>query len=178
MSGHRVGRRVRRRFRGESTQKVDSKGRVSIPATFRRVIEASDPDWVEGRPANLVIVYGDERRAFLECYTMDAIAEVDEKIGSLKRGSPKRIYLERMFNGLSVDTSVDGTGRLVLPKKVRDKIGLDGDGEAFFIASGDTFQIWKPKTYDATQMVDDEALFATLPEGADPLMLLDDEEDE
>ncbi|MEP4311011.1 MAG: MraZ, partial [Lentilitoribacter sp.] len=28
-----------RRFRGESDHKVDTKGRVSIPASFRRVIE-------------------------------------------------------------------------------------------------------------------------------------------
>ena len=34
-----------RRFRGESVHKVDAKGRVSIPAAFRRVLEDGDPDW-------------------------------------------------------------------------------------------------------------------------------------
>ncbi|QDY69461.1 division/cell wall cluster transcriptional repressor MraZ [Qingshengfaniella alkalisoli] len=164
-----------RRFRGESTQKVDSKGRVSIPATFRRVLEAGDPDWVEGKPANLVIVYADERRNFLECYTMDAISEVDSKIAQMKRGSPARVYMERIFNGQSIDASVDGTGRLVLPKKARDKIGLENDCEAFFIASGDTFQIWKPETFEASQSINVDELFEGLPEGADPLMLLDQE---
>ena len=33
-----------RRFRGEGLYKVDSKGRVSIPALFRRVIESCDPN--------------------------------------------------------------------------------------------------------------------------------------
>ena len=56
---------VARRFRGEGLQKVDAKGRVSIPALFRRVIEACDPNWCDGLPPELVIVYGDSRRNFL-----------------------------------------------------------------------------------------------------------------
>ena len=39
-----------RRFRGESHHKVDAKGRVSIPASFRRVLEAGDPNWQSDAP--------------------------------------------------------------------------------------------------------------------------------
>lgn len=162
-----------RRFRGESTQKVDNKGRVSIPASFRRVLAAGDPDWSDGHPANLVIVYGDHRRSYLECYTIEAIEEVDDKIAAMPRGSAARRYLEKMFNGMSLETSVDTTGRLVLPKKLRDKIGLDNDSEAYFIGSGDTFQIWKAETFGAEEMASEDALLEALPEGADPLVLLD-----
>ena len=52
-----------RRFRGEGHHKVDGKGRVSIPASFRRVLESGDPDWTDGLNPNLVIVYGDHRRS-------------------------------------------------------------------------------------------------------------------
>ena len=55
-----------RRFRGEGLKKVDSKGRVSIPARFRRVIESCDPGWTDGLQPELVIVYGDNRKNFLE----------------------------------------------------------------------------------------------------------------
>ena len=72
-----------RRFRGESEHKVDTKGRVSIPALFRRVLEAGDPDWQSGQNPQLVVVYGDHRRNYLECYTMEAIEEVDAKIDAL-----------------------------------------------------------------------------------------------
>ncbi|MBT4568371.1 MAG: cell division/cell wall cluster transcriptional repressor MraZ, partial [Marinovum sp.] len=101
-----------RRFRGEGLQKVDAKGRVSIPALFRRVIEACDPNWCDGLPPELVIVYGDSRRNFLECYTIEAIQEVDRKIDQLARGSLGRKTLERLFHGQSFPTLIDDTGRL------------------------------------------------------------------
>ena len=124
---------------------MDAKGRVSIPALFRRVLQEGDPDWQEGDNPNLVIVYGDHRRKYLECYTIEAIEEVDAQIDALDRGTPERELLEELFSGQSLPTSVDETGRLVLPIKLREKIGLKG--EAYFIATGDTFQIWDPETY-------------------------------
>ncbi|MGA9254475.1 MAG: division/cell wall cluster transcriptional repressor MraZ [Roseobacter sp.] len=160
-----------RRFRGESHHKVDTKGRVSIPASFRRVIEASDPNWTSGDAPELVIVYGDHRRNYLECYTMQAIEEVDAKIDDLPRGSMERKMLQRLFHGQSFPTSVDETGRLVLPAKLRQKIGLDG--EAFFIAAGDTFQIWEPDTYEAEEASKTEAWLDELPDDFDPLIFLD-----
>lgn len=159
-----------RRFRGESTPKVDGKGRVSIPALFRRVLEVSDPDWTEGLNPNLVIVYGDERRKYLECYTMEAIYEVDDEIASMPRGSIERGLLERLINGQSFPTSVDETGRLVLPAMLRKKIGLDN--EAFFISSGDTFQIWKPETYEEVENARVKAWLQGQPDDFDTLSLL------
>ncbi len=160
-----------RRFRGESQHKVDTKGRVSIPASFRRVLEASDPNWKSGETPELVIVYGDHRRSYLECYTMEAIDEVDAKIDALPRGSMERKMLQALFHGQSFPTTVDDTGRLVLPAKLRAKINLDG--EAFFIGMGDTFQIWSPHTYDTQERAKQEAWLDELPEDFDPMEFLD-----
>ena len=160
-----------RTFRGESHHKVDGKGRVSIPASFRRVLEASDPNWTDGLNPELVIVYGDHRRSFLECYTTEAIQEVDAKIDALPRGSMERKMLQRLFHGQSFPTNVDETGRLVLPLKLRKKIDLDN--EAFFIAAGDTFQVWKPETYEAEELARTEEWLDDLPDDFDPLMFLD-----
>jgi MraZ protein len=150
---------------------VDSKGRVSIPASFRRVLEASDPNCHDKESPELVIVYGDHRRSYLECYTIEAIEEVDAKIDSLPRGSMERKMLQRLFHGQSYPTNVDETGRLVLPAKLRQKIGLEG--EAFFIAAGDTFQIWKPETYEQEELSKTEAWLDELPDDFDPLIYLD-----
>jgi len=150
---------------------VDTKGRVSIPASFRRVLEAGDPAWQSGDAPELVIVYGDHRRKFLECYTIEAINEVDAKIDALPRGSMERKMLQRMFHGQSFPTNVDETGRLVLPAKLRAKIALEG--EAFFIAAGDTFQIWKPETYEVEELAKSEEWLDDQPDDFDPLVYLD-----
>ena len=160
-----------RRFRGEGHHKVDTKGRVSIPASFRRVIEAGDPAWSEGKAPELVIVYGDHRRKYLECYTVDAANEVDARIDRMPRGSIERRMLEKLFNGQSLLTTVDETGRIVLPAKLRQKV--DMTSEAYFIASGDTFQIWKPETYEEIEEAKTEAWLNNQPEDFDVLTLLD-----
>ena len=159
-----------RRFRGESEHKVDTKGRVSIPALFRRVLEAGDPDWQSGQNPQLVVVYGDHRRNYLECYTMEAIEEVDAKIDALPRGSKPRRMMETLFHRQSHPMTVDETGRLVLPAKLRNKIGLDD--MAIFAGAGDTFQIWKPEDYEADK-AKAEAVLDEMPEDFDIMMYLD-----
>ncbi|QFT63834.1 MraZ protein [Roseivivax halotolerans] len=165
-----MGRRLR--FRGSGHQKVDKKGRVSIPASFRRVLEAGDPAWEPGQNPEFVIVYGDHRRNFLECYTMVAIEEVEDQIDDMPRGSPERRILENIFTGLSVTATVDETGRIVLTQLLRDKIGVPLDSEAFFIASGDTFQVWNPETYNEVERARVDEYLDALPADVDPLTLL------
>nr|WP_283255001.1 division/cell wall cluster transcriptional repressor MraZ [Marivita sp. GX14005] len=159
------------RFRGESRHKVDAKGRVSIPAQFRRVLEAGDPEWKEGLNPELVVVYGDKRRNYLECFTVQAIDEVDEKIEALPRGSRARKALETLFNAQSHPTSVDETGRLVLPAKLRAKIGLSS--EAVFVGSGDTFKIWEPETYESEHQAEMDEWLESLPPDQDIMTFLD-----
>jgi len=167
---------VVRRFRGEGHHKVDGKGRVSIPAHFRRVLESGDPAWSEGKLPEFVVVYGDHRREFLECFTIDAANEVDAKIDRMKRGSTPRRLLEKLFNGQSTPATVDDTGRIVLPAKLRQKIGIES--EAYFIATGDTFQIWKPETFEKVDAVKTAALLDDMPEDFDVLSLLDEAEED
>lgn len=102
---------------------------------------------------------------------MEAIEEVDAKIDALPRGSMQRKMLQRLFHGQSFPTTIDDTGRLVLPAKLRSKIGLEK--EAFFIAAGDTFQIWKTETYEAEELARTEEWLEELPEDFDPLEFLD-----
>lgn len=164
-------------FRGEFTQKVDGKARVSIPAAFRRVLDAGDPDSTRKR---IVMVYGDERRKFAECYTIAEAARLEARIRALPLGSQKRRILERNMITLSATIEIDDDGRIVLPAKVRDKIGIGADdlakgAEAVFAGALDTFQIWKSATYDADILRAAEDDLADLPEDMDILSLLSDD---
>lgn len=134
-----------RKFRGSEDLKVDAKGRVSIPARFRRVFEAADAEFGPGKRAQLVIVYGPEEWRHLRLYTMEAIAEVDEEISRMPRGSDEREVLEKIMNGYADGAEIDNDGRLVLPLKLREKLGLTD--AAFLIASGDYMKLWEPGHY-------------------------------
>ena len=123
-----------RRFRGSFHQKVDGKGRVSIPASFRRVVEAGDPDWTEGLRPNLVIVYGLDSQKRLDCYTLNAIEDIEERIDMMQPGSPERETLELTFHGHAADAQIDEDGRIVLPQRLRDKLGLEPNEAALFMA--------------------------------------------
>ena len=88
----------------------------------------------------------------------------------MPRGSLDRRRIQHLFHGQSLPTSVDETGRIVIPARQRDKIGLES--EAFFIAAGDKFQIWKPETYTALELERKRALAAKLRVGSNPRKLL------
>ncbi|MEM8787611.1 MAG: division/cell wall cluster transcriptional repressor MraZ [Pseudomonadota bacterium] len=159
-----------RRFRGESVHKVDGKGRVSIPAPFRRVLEDGDPDWKPGEKPNLVLVYGRKGRNCLEGYSVRSMEKVDDMISALPRFAPQREALERMLNSQSVDGQVDENGRLVLKPQLRERFGLFD--EALFAGMGEKFQIWEPGAYAEDQARIEEWVEAQDEEN-DPFALLD-----
>ncbi|HRO14445.1 MAG TPA: division/cell wall cluster transcriptional repressor MraZ [Paracoccus sp. (in: a-proteobacteria)] len=159
-----------RRFRGSEEVRVDAKGRISIPAKFRRVFESCDPDWETGRRPQLVIVYGRDDWRHLELYTIEAIEEIDAQIDLMQRGSPERRLLESIMHGAAEEAEIDPDGRLLLPQKLREKIGLDD--RAFFIASGDYLKLWRPEAYAEAEGDAVEALVASFEPGFDPRSLL------
>ncbi|MGH1329882.1 MAG: division/cell wall cluster transcriptional repressor MraZ [Paracoccaceae bacterium] len=157
-------------FIGEYTFKVDAKGRMSIPALFRRELEEGDASACDTNRPKLVIVYGNAKKKFLEVYTAEAFRKVAADIGNMPRGTQDRRMLERFVLGMSHPTEVDADGRLVLPQKLREKIALDK--EAFFIGAGETFQIWKPETFDTENAATTDAWLDEMPDDFDPLSLL------
>ena len=159
-----------RRFRGESLHKVDLKGRVSVPAPFRRVLEDGDPEFKTGSNPNFVIVYGGVKTPCLEAYTIKSISIVDQLISKLPRFSREREILERFINTQSLYIQLDENGRIVLPPKLKAFIGLEG--EAIFAGMGEKFQIWEPKTYESElQLLQDD--FSKLTGTANPFYLID-----
>lgn len=159
------------RFRGNSIQKMDlAKGQVSVPAPFRRVIETSDPDWAEGRKPQFVIVYGDHRRDYLECFTIGAMNEIDALVDAMERGSIEREMVEELYYGQSHPAEVQPDGRIVIPKPLREKIGL-GE-QVFFIGAGDRFHIWHPASYEAKKAARTRDWLDRQPPDFDPASLL------
>lgn len=131
------------RFRGTSTHKVDGKGRVSIPAEFRRVLDTCDPDRDPGTNARVHVLYGDTRNPWLTCYSVAAMQEMDAKIEALPDGHPDREVLEDYFYNYVDTLTMDDSGRLVLSRALREQVGIVD--EATFASKGRTFRILSPQ---------------------------------
>jgi MraZ protein len=155
-------------FRGEFYQKVDAKARVSIPAAFRRILEAEDPSSPEFPRPRVYMVYGGAKRNFVECYSKSGADALAEKIEAMELGSPERDRAERDLISRSVMVEIEPDGRIVLPAKVRAKMGfaeMDGGGEAAFAGYTNRFKLYRREIYDA-EFGDEED------DGIDPLALV------
>ena len=131
------------RFVSTFTNKIDAKGRVSIPAPFRAVLERDG--------------YGSASLGGIYCYpSLDAPAldaggeRLAKKIDGLLSGLPdysdERDELSVALYGDVQILSIDGDGRIVLPQNLREHAGLDGT--VTFVGLGDKFQMWEPGQFE------------------------------
>ena len=153
---------MKQRFTSTSTHKVDAKGRVSIPAHFRRVLDEADPDREPGTNPRVHVLYGDRREPWLTCHSMASFDEMVDHLDGMEPNNPLRPALNAYFFKHAVTLVIDDSGRLILTKALRDRIGADG--EAVFAGMGKTFHIYSP---EAPQEAVDPlaALIASLSEG-------------
>ena len=157
-------------FLGEFNQKVDSKGRMSIPADFRSVLAEGDPRYPENPLIRLVVLHGPHLKQCLHAYTVEAMAEIEAGINRLPRGSVERKRASRLILAKAWKTEIDKDGRIVLPQRLRQQIGLEG--EASMVAMGDYFEIWNAETYEEMESAETEAWLDELPEDFDPLSMI------
>lgn len=147
-------------FRGEFYQKVDAKARVSIPAAFRAILNADDPQKGEKGGARLYLVYGGKSRTFVEGYSKRGADQLAADIEAMEMGSPERTRAERDLVSRSVMVEIDADGRIVLPQRVREKMGFGGDlpsdAEAAFAGFTNRFRLYRREVYDAELAEDDE----------------------
>ena len=158
-------------FTGEYVQKVDGKGRMSIPADFRRVLESGDPTWTEGLTPALYLLYGDHLREQLQVYSAVEFDAIAARIKAMPLGDANRTRLSRLILGQSIRLEVDKDGRIVMPIRQRQKLGLT-EGEVYFSGVGDHFEIWKADTFSASVGKGLTDWLAEQPDGFDPLSLL------
>ncbi len=159
-------------FTGTHTQKVDAKGRMSIPADFRRVLEAGDPEWTPGLFPRMYLLYGDHLKNQLHGYTVEEFEALAAQIKALPRGSERKQKLSRLIIGQSIKLDIDKDGRTVMPIKQRQKLGLT-EGELTFSGLGDYFEIWKADVFGEEVTEDLSGWLDTQEDGFDPLILLD-----
>mgnify|MGYP003120092484 CR=1 FL=1 len=137
------------RFQGSEDMKVDAKFRLSIPSDFRRVLESQDPDWQPGEQPRVVLLTSRRLDGFVEGYSLETIAEIHDMLARKPKADPKFKALREHYIASAVQVSVDETGRIVVPAKVRDKLGVGKDEYVTFVGDLKSFQLWKREDREA-----------------------------
>jgi MraZ protein len=127
------------RFVSTFTNKIDAKGRVSIPAPFRAVLERDGY-------AGGIYCYPSLDAPALDAGGERLAKKIDGLLSGLPDYSDERDELSVALYGDVQVLGIDGDGRIILPQGLRDHAGIQG--EITFVGLGDKFQMWAPQRFD------------------------------
>lgn len=162
-------------FTGEERARIDGKGRMSIPAEFRKVLMAGDPDREEGGAYRLQLNYGDHLRDRLEVRTVEAHRAIAQRIADWEpqddEEEAEKDAAAHLMLTQSQPIEVDRDGRIVLPARFRARLGL-AEGEVAFAGKGDRFEIWAAETYEVEVQARLRDFLAAKPRNYNPMTAL------
>ena len=139
------------RFVSTFTNRIDAKGRISVPAAFRAVLERDRYGRAaeQSGPPSLYCYPALDARA-LDAGGERLARKIDGLLGGLPDYSDERDVLSVALYGDVQILSLDPDGRIVLPQSLRTYLGLgDGAAEITFVGLGDKFQLWEPAGFAA-----------------------------
>lgn len=145
-------------FVSHFTNRVDAKGRVSIPAPFRAALAK---DGFEG-----LYCFPSPFQGAVDSGGNGLIAEIQKRLDAFSTLSMEYDALSTALYGASETLKIDRDGRVVLSDMIRNHTGIDG--EVTFVGQGFKFQIWEPTKFSKHR---DEAMkraLAVLSSGGAP----------
>lgn len=128
------------RFVSTFINKIDAKGRVSVPASFRAVLER------DGLVDGGIYCYPSLDAPALDAGGKSLAANIDRLLDGLPDYSDERDELSVALYGDVVTLAVDQDGRIVLPDALRAHAGLST--QVAFVGLGQKFQMWEPTQFE------------------------------
>jgi MraZ protein len=120
-------------FLGQYQHSLDEKGRLTIPARFRELLNKG-AYITQGFDKNLMVM------------TPEAFEQVLDKITSISLTDPNGRLLRRLILSNAYQVDVDKAGRILIPPGSRNFLGLEG--EAMVVGQGEYFEIWLPTDWN------------------------------
>lgn len=114
-------------FLGQFEHTVDEKGRMTIPARFRELLEGG-AYVTQGFDSNLIVL------------PTGAFQQIYQRVNQLSMTDPTTRQLKRLIFSYATRLEFDKAGRILLPQFLRETAGLDG--AAVVVGVGDYFEIW------------------------------------
>ncbi len=132
-------------FLGSYLYQVDSKGRVTLPAAFRRGSESSS--------LVLVQAFSDALALFPE----ESWNTVEERFAELVQRNPEKRRDALRFTANAHSVSPDKQGRILVPDRLRAAIGLEED--VLIVGAINRIELWNPTRFaESDKQLDDETL--------------------
>jgi MraZ protein len=122
-------------FKGTYHHRIDAKGRLPVPAPFRRTL---------GEPGLVVVTLLDQ---CLAAYAPAEWGKLEAQLAALPAFSKPVKALTRLLASRAADCEIDVQGRILLPSALRTAAGLGRD--AVVVGVLNRFEVWSPETWDA-----------------------------
>lgn len=124
-------------FVSNFTMRLDAKGRVSIPASFRAVLAR---DGFEG-----LYCYPSPHLEAVDAGGNWLLGEIEKRIEGLSALTSEHDYLATALYGSSEVLKIDGEGRVMMTETVKAHAGIVDS--VVFVGHGLKFQIWEPQRF-------------------------------
>ena len=124
-------------FLSNYENKIDKKGRVSVPANFR--------SYLNSLGYNGFISYPSFNHPSLEACSQERIEKLSNAIDSLNPFEEKRDYFATSILSESENLQFDTEGRVSLSARLLNHANIKNN--VLFVGLGKTFQIWEPKNF-------------------------------
>ncbi len=121
-------------FLGQYQHNIDDKGRLTIPARFRELLEGG-AYVTQGFEQNLMVL------------TTPAFERISARVNEMSITDPTARELKRLLFSTADRVEPDKNGRILIPQFLREVAKLDG--EAMLVGAGDFFEIWAPAPWQA-----------------------------
>ena len=130
-------------FLSSYENKLDKKGRVSVPASYR--------SYLSNLGYNGVICYPSFNNSSIEAWPQDRIEKISNTIDSLNPFEEKRDYFATSILSESINLQFDTEGRVSFTEKLLNHAKIKNN--ILFVGLGKTFQIWEPKIFEKFKVV-------------------------
>ena len=119
--------------------KIDKKGRISIPARYRSLLEKNDEE---------LILFSTPESNYVQGCGNNYIKRLWETNLELDQISNEALYIQDILSD-SIHAKIDPEGRILLSEKLIDIAKLTNT--VLFAGRGETFQIWDPKNFNTAK---------------------------
>ena len=125
-------------FLSSYENKLDKKGRVSVPAPFR--------SYLSNLGYNGIICYPSFNNQSIEAWPQDRIEKISNAIDALNPFEEKKDYFATSILSESINLQFDSEGRISLTLKLLKHAKIKNS--MLFVGQGKTFQIWEPTIFE------------------------------